>query len=133
MDHWTRINAAIEGDKADRVPVALWRHFPVDDQDPGELAARTLEWQKKWDFDLVKFMPSGTYSVEDWGAKSVYEGAANGARAVSTPGIRSAQDWRRLPRLDPKQGVLGAQNAALARAAKELGGAVPILQTVFRI
>ena len=131
MDHWSRINAAIEGGKADRVPVALWRHFPVEDQDPGKLAARTLEWQKKWDFDLVKFMPSGTYSVEDWGAKSVYEGAANGARAVSTPGIRSAQDWRQLPRLDPKQGVLGAQNAALARAAKELGGAVPILQTVF--
>ena len=22
-----------------------WRHFPVDDQDPGKLAARTLEWQ----------------------------------------------------------------------------------------
>jgi len=131
MDHWTRINAAIEGGKADRVPVALWRHFPLDDQDPGKLAARTLEWQRKWDFDLVKFMPSGTYSVEDWGAKSVYEGAANGARAVAAPGIRSVEDWRQLPRLDPKQGVLGAQNAALARAAKELRGAVPILQTVF--
>ena len=131
MDHWSRINAAIEGGEADRVPVALWRHFPVDDQDPGKLAARTLEWQKKWDFDLVKFMPSGTYSVEDWGAKSVYEGAANGARAVSVPGIRSPEDWRRLPRLDAKKGVLGAQNAALARAAKELAGTVPILQTVF--
>lgn len=131
MDHWTRINTAIEGGKADRVPVALWRHFPLDDQDPGKLAARTLEWQKKWDFDLVKFMPSGTYSVEDWGAKSVYEGAANGARAVSVPGIQSAEDWRRLPRLDPKKGVLGAQNAALAQAAKELGGTAPLLQTVF--
>lgn len=131
MDHWTRINTAIEGGKADRVPVALWRHFPLDDQDPGKLAARTLEWQKKWDFDLVKFMPSGTYSVEDWGAKSVYEGAANGARAVSVPGIQSAEHWRRLPRLDPKKGVLGAQNAALAQAAKELGGTAPLLQTVF--
>jgi len=131
MDHWNRINAAIDGGKADRVPVALWRHFPVDDQDPGILAARTLEWQKKWDFDLVKFMPSGTYSVEDWGAKSVFEGAANGARAISDPGVRRAGDWRALPRLDPRKGVLGAQNDALARAAKELRGSVPILQTVF--
>jgi len=131
MDHWSLIEAAIAGQPAERVPVALWRHFPLDDQDPGKLAARTLEWQKKWDFDLVKFMPSGTYSVEDWGAKSVYEGAANGARAVSAPGVRSPEDWRRLPRLDAKKGVLGAQNAALARAAQELGGAVPILQTVF--
>ena len=131
MDHWTRIEAAIAGEKADRVPVALWRHFPEDDQDPGKLAARSLEWQKKWDFDLVKFMPSGTYSVEDWGAKSVYEGAANGARAVSVPGVRKAEEWRRLPRLDPKKGVLGAQHAALSRAAMEWRGAVPVLQTVF--
>jgi uroporphyrinogen decarboxylase len=131
MDHWTRIEASIAGRAADRVPVALWRHFPEDDQDAGNLAARSLEWQAAWDFDLVKFMPSGTYSVEDWGAKSVYEGAANGARAVSVPGVRSAGDWRRLPRLDPRKGVLGAQNAALALAAKQWRGAVPVLQTVF--
>lgn len=131
MDHWTRIEAAIAGQPADRVPVALWRHFPADDQDPAKLAARTLEWQRAWDFDLVKFMPSGTYSVEDWGAKSVFEGAANGARAIREPGVKRAGEWRRLPRLDPHKGVLGAQNRALARAAAELRGAVPILQTVF--
>ena len=131
MDHWERIEAAVAGERTDRVPVALWRHFPSDDQDPGRLAALTLEWQRAWDFDLVKFMPSGTYSVEDWGAQSVYEGAANGARAISVPGVRSPEDWRRLPRLDPKKGVLGAQNEALARARKELRGEVPILQTVF--
>ena len=131
MGHWDRVDAAIEGRKAERVPVALWRHFPVDDQDPGKLAARTIEWQKKWDFDLVKFMPSGTYSVEDWGARSVYEGAANGARAIAEPGVKRAGDWPKLPRLDPAKGVLGAQNEALAIAAKELRGSVPILQTVF--
>ena len=78
MDHWARIEAAVAGRAVDRIPVALWRHFPHDDQDAGKLAARTLEWQRAWDFDLVKFMPSGTYSVEDWGAKSVFDGAANG-------------------------------------------------------
>jgi uroporphyrinogen decarboxylase len=131
MDHWQRIEAAIAGRETDRVPVALWRHFPVDDQDAGKLAARTLEWQRKWQFDLVKFMPSGTYGVEDWGAKTAWEGLWNGARAVTVPGVKAAEDWRRLKRLDTKKGVLGAQNEALARAAKELGGKVPILQTVF--
>ena len=63
MDHWQRIEAAIAGTATDRVPVALWRHFPVDDQDPGKLAAHTLDWQRAWDFDLVKFMPSGTYGI----------------------------------------------------------------------
>lgn len=131
MDHWTRIETAIAGGRADRVPVALWRHFPLDDQDPGRLAELTLKYQRDWDCDLVKFMPSGTYSVEDWGAKSVYEPVFNGARSISVPGVRRAEDWPRLPRLDPTKGVFGAQNEALARVAKELRGSAPILQTVF--
>jgi uroporphyrinogen decarboxylase len=131
MDHWARIEAAIAGAAADRLPVALWRHFPDDDQHAARLAARSLEWQRKWDFDLVKFMPSGTYGVEDWGARSVYEGAANGARAISAPGISKPEDWRSLPRLDVAKGVLGAQNESLALVARELRGQVPILQTVF--
>lgn len=131
MDHWARIEAAVAGRPVDRVPVALWRHFPHDDQDAGKLAARTLEWQRAWDFDLVKFMPSGTYGVEDWGAKTAFEGAENGARVVTEPGVRRAEDWPRLARLDAAKGVLGAQNAALDIAAKELRGSVPILQTVF--
>jgi len=131
MDHWRRIEAAVAGAATDRLPVALWRHFPDDDQDAAKLAARSLEWQKKWDFDLLKFMPSGTYGVEDWGAKSVYEGAANGARAIAEPGLQEPEDWVRLPRLDVRKGVLGAQNESLALVAKELRGEVPILQTVF--
>src|SRR5678816_939564 len=126
MDHWARIEAAVAGRSVDRVPVALWKHFPNDDQDPGKLAARTLEWQRASDFDLVKFMPSGTYGVEDWGAKSAFEGATNGARVITEPGIKRAGDWRRLKKLDPAKGVLGDQNAALAMAAKGLGGLVPI-------
>jgi uroporphyrinogen decarboxylase len=131
MDHWQRIEAAIAGEATDRVPVALWKHFPGDDQDAGKLAARTLEWQRAWDFDLVKFMPSGTYGVEDWGAQTAFQGAANGARVVTEPGVRRPGDWLWLPRLDVRRGVLGAQNKALALAAKVLRGRVPILQTVF--
>ena len=131
MDHFERIEAAIAGGVSDRVPVALWKHFPLDDQDPAKLAANTVAWQRKYDFDLVKFMPSGTYSVEDWGAKSAYDGASNGARKIVQPGVRSPQDWRGLRRLDAAAGVLGAQNAALGSTAKQLAGNVPILQTLF--
>jgi len=131
MDHWQRIEAAIAGTETDRVPVALWRHFPVDDQDPGKLAAHTLAYQRAWDFDLVKFMPSGTYGIEDWGAKTAFEGAENGARVVKQVGLQEPGDWLRLAKLDVRKGVYGAQNAALATAAKELKGTAPILQTVF--
>lgn len=130
MDHWQRTRAAIEGRPCDRVPLSLWRHFPEDDHDPRRLADRMLAWQRRWEFDLVKFMPSGTYGVEDWGAVSAYRGAPNGAREVTGPGIRGVADWA-LKRLDVTQGSHGRQNEALASVARELDGSVPILQTVF--
>lgn len=131
MDHWKRLEAALQGQPTDRAPVALWRHFPEDDQEPERLAARTVEWQQRWGFDLVKFMPSGTYGVEDWGAVSAYRNAANGAREIAQPGIQRVEDWSALPTLDTRFGAYGRQNQALALAARELGGRVPILQTVF--
>jgi uroporphyrinogen decarboxylase len=131
MNHWQRIEAAIAGTATDHPPVALWRHFPNDDQDPDRLAERTLDWQRQWDFDLVKFMPSGTYGVEDWGAVSAYRGTANGAREVIVPAIQRTEDWARLRDLDVRQGQYGRQNQALAAAARGLQESVPILQTVF--
>ena len=40
--HKERIQACIQGEIIARPPVALWRHFPVDDQAPGTLAKATL-------------------------------------------------------------------------------------------
>ena len=39
--HKERIQASIKGEIIDRPPVALWRHFPIDDQSPETLAAAT--------------------------------------------------------------------------------------------
>jgi uroporphyrinogen decarboxylase len=131
MDHWQRIAATLAGESADRVPVALWRHFPEDDQDPSRLVERTLAWQACWDFDLVKFMPSGTYGVEDWGAVSAWTGQANGARVVVDPAVKRTHDWLALRDVDVRTGCYGRQNEALRETARRLGGRVPILQTVF--
>ncbi|MBK7260649.1 MAG: uroporphyrinogen decarboxylase [Rubrivivax sp.] len=131
MNHHQRLEAALRGLPTDRAPVALWRHFPVDDQSPDKLVAHTLAWQAQWDFDLVKFMPSGTYSVEDWGAVSAYRGTANGTREVIQPAVTCARDWLNLRDLDVRQGSYGRQNQALATTVKALRGSVPLLQTVF--
>lgn len=131
MNHWQRIEAAMAGQATDRAPISLWRHFPDDDQYADKLVAHTLAWQERWQFDLVKFMPSGTYGIEDWGAVTAFQGQANGARAVIKPGVQRVDDWVALPDLDVRRGSYGLQNEALASAAKALKGAVPILQTVF--
>ena len=131
MSHWQRVEAALAGAPTDTTPISLWRHFPGDDLDPGLLAAHMVAWQRRWDFDLVKFMPPGTYSVVDWGATAEYRGNAIGTREVVVPAVRRTDDWARIARLDPGAGSWGRQNEALRATAQALRGEVPILQTVF--
>lgn len=131
MTHWERVAAAVAGQAVDRMPVSLWRHFPDIDLDPHRLAQAVVRWQQTYDFDLVKFMPAGTYGVEDWGATSAYLGAATGTRTVTKHGVTTAEQWPRLARLSPQAGRLGQEVKALSLAAAALKDEVPILQTVF--
>lgn len=131
MNHFERIDATLAGRPVDRIPIALWRHWPVVDQDAGHLAEATVRWQREFDFDLVKFMPTGTYGIEDWGARTIYQPTRNGTRTVTRFGVTAADQWPALPVLDPARGTLGVQIDALGRAARALAGEAPILQTIF--
>jgi uroporphyrinogen decarboxylase len=131
MTHWERLRAALKGEETDRVPIALWRHWPPDDETPQGLAAVTLLWQKTYDFDLVKLTPTGTYGIEDWGGRTTYRSADHGMRTVIQTGVTTADQWPRLEQLDVTKGYLGNQVAAVRLAAEGLKGSVPMLQTVF--
>jgi hypothetical protein len=72
--HRERIQVALSGQKPDEIPIALWRHFPMEDQDPHALAEATLRFQLEFDFDLVKVTPSSSFSVRDWGVEDLWEG-----------------------------------------------------------
>jgi predicted AAA+ superfamily ATPase len=80
LSHKERLQAVLKGEKPDRIPVAFWRHWPVDDQDSEMLCHVTLEYQKKFDMDWIKLTPSSSYTVTDWGAKHEYRGKAIGER-----------------------------------------------------
>jgi uroporphyrinogen decarboxylase len=81
LTHRERMQACLGNDSAlDRPPVALWRHFPVDDQVPETLAAATLDFQQHYDFDLVKVTPASSFSIKDWGAEDIWEGHTEGTR-----------------------------------------------------
>ncbi len=91
MNHRARIEACLSGAPMDRPPVALWRHFPVDDQSPATLAAATANFQRTYDFDLVKVTPSSSFCLRDWGIKDEWRGAPEGTReyvAAGHPGTR---------------------------------------------
>lgn len=130
MTHWERIRAALKGAEVDHPPVSLWKHWPVDDQTAEGLAAVTIRWQREYDFDLVKFMPTGTYGIEDWGAETIYEPNYRGIRTVTKFGVTDAAQWPTLPALDVTKNYLGFQVEALRLTAAALDD-VPILQTAF--
>jgi uroporphyrinogen decarboxylase len=60
--------------------VALWRHFPKDDQSAEGLARAVVSFQAQYDFDLVKVTPTSGYAAEDWGFRAEYHGNREGTR-----------------------------------------------------
>ena len=132
LTHRQRLQACLTDDSAlDRPPVALWRHFPVDDQDPETLAAATLDFQRHYDFDLVKVTPASSYSIKDWGAEDVWEGHPEGTRRYTRQVIVKPQDWEHLPVLSPSSPHLARQLACLRIIRAALTPDTPLLQTIF--
>ena len=129
--HRERIENCLAGGDLDRPPVALWRHFPVDDQTPEGLAAITLDFQRRYDFDLVNVTPASSFCTKDWGVLDEWRGAAEGTRDYTRRAVQREEDWSRLRLLDPYQGALRATLESLGRITSELGPQVPVIQTIF--
>ena len=131
MTKWERLRATLQGEETDRTPVALWRHFPQEDERPDTLAAATLAFQEKYDWDFIKFSPTGTYNIMDWGAETVWQSNTSGVRTVTRYAVQSYQEWPALNNLDVTAGFLGFQNQAVSLTAQAIKGQVPLLQTIF--
>ncbi len=125
------MQAAIAGDKADRAPVALWRHFPVDDQDPAQLARSIIAFQQAHDFDFVKVTPASSYCLRDWGVHDEWRGNYEGTRDYLVFGVEKPSDWRALPVLDPGHGSLKAQLDCLELLQAAFGRETPYIETIF--
>jgi uroporphyrinogen decarboxylase len=133
ISHTERIRAAILADSTlDRPPVALWRHFPVDDQDPGSLARATIAFQNQYDFDLVKVTPASSFCLRDWGAEDIWEGNTEGTRRYTKRVIQSPLDWEKLPILEPaRSSALRDQLTCLRQLRGSISTDTPLLQTIF--
>lgn len=131
VDHRKRLEDCLSGRKPDRTPVALWRHFPVDDQTPGSLASATLEFQKSYDFDLVKVTPASSFCLRDWGVEDNWRGSTEGTREYIRRRITRPEEWAELDVLDVYQGSLMDQLTCLNLITEHLGETTPVLQTIF--
>lgn len=126
-----RLETAVSGAQPDRVPVALWRHWPGDDQDAAALAAAHLKWQQDYDWDVLKVGPASSYSVRDWGAEDRWVGHIEGTREYTHRPVQYPEDWARLPLLQPTQGMLATQLEALRLVGQGVGEGVPFIATIF--
>jgi uroporphyrinogen decarboxylase len=129
--HRERLRTCLDGGQSDRPPVALWRHFPVDDQSPEALAVATLHFQSTYDFDLVKVTPASSFCLRDWGAEDAWMGDIEGTRRYTKRVIQKPQDWESLPALDASAPHLSGQLACLRLIEQGLAPETPVIQTVF--
>lgn len=126
-----RLQKCLSGVKPDRPPVALWRHFPVDDQSPDSLAAAVSTFQKVFDFDFIKVTPSSSFAVKDWGSRDVWKGNPEGTREFTNYVVKKADDWLKIKPLNPLSGQLGEQLQCLKLLTAEFSSRVPVIQTIF--
>lgn len=131
INHRERMEICLNGEKTDRVPVALWRHFPVDDQNAQSLAAAVINFQNTFDFDFIKVTPSSSYCIKDWGVEDEWNGNSHGTRDYHKRPILHPEDWGKLKPMDPGKGKLGEMIDCLKILVNEFSPHTPVIQTIF--
>jgi len=130
MNHWDRLQGQLRGETPDCLPIALWRHWPEHDQDARAAAMATMAWQRRYDFDLVRCMPSNTCMAEVLGARAHYRPNLHGLRAIEQFAVTAPDHWPQLHPAGPRHAALTQANDSLKQVAEALGGTVPLVQTV---
>ncbi len=127
-----RLENAIAGDPVDRVPVALWRHWPGDDQRYADLARSIIDFQHDYNWDFVRVMPSSNFQVTDYGIQDEWRGNRQGRRAINKHIVNRSLDWTKMRALSPDRGALSQQLECMRMICKAMQSqAVPIVHTIY--
>jgi uroporphyrinogen decarboxylase len=133
MTRRERLTAAINREPVDRVPYAVWRHFPAVDRSPAGLAQATLRFHDHYGSDFLKITPRGGYCVEAWGCVESEEVLPTGNRPCASCAVKSADDWKRIRKLDPAsaEGWVEQLETIVRLGFDRRIGDAPVLATVF--
>ncbi|MCY4147710.1 MAG: hypothetical protein OXE95_12050 [Chloroflexi bacterium] len=127
-----RLERALADEPVDRVPAALWRHFPGDDQRFADLARSIIDFQHDYNWDFVRAMPSRSFLVNDYGLSDAWRGDARGIREIDKRIVRRSLDWTELRPLSPERGALAQQLECLRMVDKALqADDTPLLPTIY--
>jgi len=126
-----RVLAALAGGDLDRVPISLWGHFPSDPHRADDLAAATIEFQRRFDWDFVKLMPSGMFYPEALGCTVSPASGPGMANGLSDSIVKRPEDWERLPVLDPGKGWLAEHVRSIRLVREAVGPDVLVIESLF--
>ena len=133
MSRRDRILAALNRQPVDRVPYAVWRHFPTVDRSSAGLAQATLRFHERYGSDFLKITPRGGYAVEAWGCVESDDLRPDGHRPCARCAVRDAGDWKTIRALDPASAPgYGEQIETIIRLGfdRRIGDA-PVIPTLF--
>ncbi len=131
MNHLERLKAAINRQDVDRIPYSMWMHMSWLDMDPRSLAEGQYSYAKKHDFDFIKMMPFGLYSVQGWGPRIDVFCQPNKPPVVSDFAIKDVKEWSELDVLPPYHGAYGNALLTSQHLSKLTKGEIPFVQTLF--
>jgi uroporphyrinogen decarboxylase len=132
MSRRERLLAAVRREPVDRVPYAVWRHFPTVDRSPAGLAQATLRFHERYGSDFLKLTPAAGWAVSGWGCVESEVVGPAGNRACASCAVRRAEDWARVRPLDPAAPGYAEHLETIVRLGfdRRIGDA-PVLVTLF--
>lgn len=125
-----RVDAALHGAPVDRVPVAAWQHFLAEENDPEQLANRSLAYFKAFDWDWLKVNPRATYYAEAWGNQYDFTRYDSVLPALIDGPLHTPADLEKIGVIDATGGVF-AEHLDLVRRIRAGIGDAHFVQTVF--
>lgn len=133
MGRRERLAATVNREPVDRVPYAVWRHFPAVDRSPAGLAQATLRFHERYGSDFIKLTPRGGYAVEAWGCVEGEALGPDGHRPCACCAVRDASDWKKIRALDPAAapGWSGEIETIIRIGFDRRIGDAPVLPTLF--
>jgi len=131
MNKKERVDAAVRGDKVDRVPVSIWQQDYAHEWNIPSLMEAMVEDFTENDWDFLKVHPRATYFAEAWKARYRPSGEKSTAPIFEGSPIRTSSDWKRIRQLEPDHGPFVEQLRLMQLLNHQVGYDAYFVQTIF--
>lgn len=132
---WTkkeRVNAVLNGELADRVPITCYHHFPEFEHGGAKLMADTMvDFQKQFDWDYVKINPRAVYYYEAWGNTYNYDEYNDVVPTRTSNVIHDVSDLEKIAEMTGNETVWQEQYDTARMIVEGTGGEIPVFAGSF--